>query len=101
MPVWSIYRFNSIEEIERFHDDLRRRLPLVSGFAQLQGLKNQSDELVRMLTSRSFADRFGAKAEEALRIAVRDNEELARLATEIARKHDWNREFKGLLATVR
>lgn len=100
MPVWSIYRFSTIEDIERFHADLRKRLPTVSGFAQLQGLKNQSDELVRMLATRQFADRFGEKASEAVQVAVRENEELAQLATEVARKHDWNREFKGWATMV-
>lgn len=95
MPIWDVNRIRSVEDIVRFHEDLKKRLSGVSGFAQLQGLKNQSDQLCYLLTLPRYAERFGNRIGEARRIALLENAELARLATEVARKHEWNRRFRS------
>src|SRR5581483_5871403 len=95
MGIWAVEQIRTVDEIRRFHEDLKRRMPAVSGFAQLQGLKNQSDELCRWLYTPEHARLFGNQIDEARRVALAENAELAALATSIAKKHDWNREFRS------
>lgn len=100
MAVSAVFRIHSIEDVERFHADLKKRLPNVSGFAQLQGLKNESDDLCRLIATPQYSERFGNRASEALRVALAGNAEIAEMATAIAKKHDWNREFKPLSTSL-
>lgn len=95
MPIWDLNRIRSVADIRRFHEDLKQRMPGVSGFAQLQGLKNQSDELCYLVTHPRASERFGDQVTAARREALLQNAELAQLANEIAKKHDWNRRFRS------
>src|SRR5262245_15526535 len=84
---------NSLADLRRINQEIRREMDAVTAQAQLTELKKRSDYLCTLAEAPSWQEKFGRQVHRVQQIAQEEELKTTHHANAVAKHHGWEVEY--------
>ena len=84
---------NSLEDLRRINQEIRREMDAVTRRDQLTELKKRSDYLCTLAEAPSWQEKFGQQIHRVQQVAQEEDAKTTHHANAVAKQHGWETEY--------
>src|SRR5262244_4186599 len=84
---------NSLEDLRRINQEIRRDMDAVTRRDQLTELKKRSDYLCTLTEAPSWQEKFGQQIHRMQQVAQEEDAKTTHHANAVAKQHGWETEY--------